>query len=298
MDYCEFVNEIAGDLEFYLEDELAGAKIEVRKIEKIQNQSYLGMVVIPRGSNVGISVDLRPFYEKYLEGDYTDALYEICDFLEESLKDAPKNCIDFSEYQNIKGLLYPQIVGYKENEDELSDIPHKVIEDMAVIYRVMMKKESGLMSSFIIRNEMMKKYGITVDQLHADAINEASKSRPFFIKSLSSVLSEAFEYGIKESIDEKEIIYMASNDQCIFGAGVILYPGFFEKAAELIGEDYYILPSSLHECMLVPEDKDVRVNNLLMMVKEINKENVSPEDKLTDSVYHYDRKNHEFRKVM
>ena len=85
-------------------------------------------------------------------------------------------------------------------------------------------------------------------------------------------------------------LHAATNTMRMNGAGVILYPGFLKKFAEKMGDDLYILPSSIHEVLLLPASYDVEVEFLKEMVSQINREEVLPEERLSDSVYFYDRK--------
>lgn len=82
--------------------------------------------------------------------------------------------------------------------------------------------------------------------------------------------------------------FVAQGSQQSYGAGVICYPDFMENAAKQIGGNFYVLPSSVHEVLLLPETGTIRSQELLQMVTEINATVVSPEERLTDNVYHYD----------
>ena len=88
--------------------------------------------------------------------------------------------------------------------------------------------------------------------------------------------------------DEDEKMFVATVPDKIHGAGVIAYPDFMEQASEKLGGDFYILPSSLHEVLLVKDNCDMSLHELKQMVQEVNETQVSPEEKLTDNVYHYD----------
>ena len=72
--------------------------------------------------------------------------------------------------------------------------------------------------------------------------------------------------------------------------GVIAYQNFMDQAAERAGGDFFILPSSIHELLIVPDNGQMGLRDLEAMVREVNATQVAPEDKLTDSVYHYDSK--------
>ncbi len=54
--------------------------------------------------------------------------------------------------------------------------------------------------------------------------------------------------------------------------------------------NYYILPSSIHETIVVPDDGNTKRQDLEAMVKAVNQNQVAPEERLTNSVYHYDTK--------
>ena len=46
--------------------------------------------------------------------------------------------------------------------------------------------------------------------------------------------------------------------------------------------------------MLVPDDGAMNADSLTDMVKDVNDTQLSPEEKLSDNVYHYDAKDHVF----
>ena len=74
----------------------------------------------------------------------------------------------------------------------------------------------------------------------------------------------------------------------VHGAGVMAYPEFFNEASEIVGGSFFILPSSIHEVLLLPDTGDATVEWLTDMVKTVNTDVLDPEDKLSDTVYHYD----------
>lgn len=97
--------------------------------------------------------------------------------------------------------------------------------------------------------------------------------------------------------EDPRLLYVAgcSSDYC--GASVILYDGFLKFIAERLGKNFYILPSSIHECIVVPKESKIEKEMLLDMVVEVNCFEVSRQDKLTDGVYYYDAKADEFHLV-
>ena len=89
---------------------------------------------------------------------------------------------------------------------------------------------------------------------------------------------------------EDDDMFVISNTSKIFGASCVLYPGVLEKFAAEKDADIFVLPSSIHEMILVPEKEDQDYSTLPNIVKETNRTEVDPEEVLSDSVYYYDRK--------
>ena len=87
-----------------------------------------------------------------------------------------------------------------------------------------------------------------------------------------------------------EQMFVATVPDKIHGAGVIAYQDFMDQAAERAGGDFFILPSSIHELLIIPDNGNMGFEQLQDMVREVNETQVAPEEKLTDSVYHYDTK--------
>lgn len=141
--------------------------------------------------------------------------------------------------------------------------------------------------------------GVTPEQLHADALENAPEMRPAVIKGMNEVMIEmmgldaAAMFGMDE-LPQDEKMFATTVPDKVAGAGVIAYQNFMDEAAERVGGDFFILPSSTHEVLLVKDDGEANFRELKAMVEEVNATQVAPEEKLTDSVYHYDSKEHIF----
>lgn len=91
-------------------------------------------------------------------------------------------------------------------------------------------------------------------------------------------------------MDEQSPVFVTTVPDAINGAGVIAYPDFMEQVVAKLGGDFFDLPSSIHEIILLPDDGQVKAAELKTMVMEINEAEVRPEDRLSDNVYHYDNR--------
>ena len=289
MDYKEFAGLVKADLQ----EAFPGASVTEAHVGKLQGQSYEGLTVTPENGRTGVSLDLNPFFEMFNSGmDYGEVIDGITDKLEMGMSQIPEIRTDrLSDYNAMKGHLVLQVIGQDGNEEMLSKVPHREMEDMAVVYRFDLGDSPSGNMSVLINDSMMERYGITVEQLHQDALAAAPLNRPPVIRGMNEVLAEMMGGPIPGTPD---FLYVATTPDTVQGAAVIAYPGFLDMAAEKLGGDFAVLPSSVHEVLLVPDDGRTDMAVFKQMVSQINDAEVRPEDRLTDNAYHYDSKNRVF----
>ena len=296
----EFKNEFVEALKEKLSERGNDVDVKVSTVEKM-NQSYEAITITPEGSNIGMNMNLEVFAEAYESGVPFDEIVEqVTNKVEAHLADMPTFDVQsLTDYEQMKDKLAMEVVAADRNADLLAKVPHQEMEDMAVVYRFVMESDENGRASILVSNDLLDKMGVTPEQLHADALENAPELRPAVIKGMSEVMmdmmgEDAHEmFGIDE-FPQDEMMYVATVPDKISGASVIAYQEFMDQAAEKLGGDFYILPSSIHEVLLVKDDGAVNFNDLKSMVEDVNATQVAPEEKLTDSVYHYDSKEHIF----
>ena len=97
-------------------------------------------------------------------------------------------------------------------------------------------------------------------------------------------------WGISMPMDRSAIpMYIMTNRQEVNGASVLLYDDVLQTFALKKKTDFYILPSSIHEVILVPSDRIDNPSDLFTMVEDANRTVVALGDILSDSVYYYNR---------
>lgn len=294
MEYKEFVEKVKSDLPERFSGELAGAAVEETHVSKLQGRSYDGISIIPQDSIMGMTMDMQPYFQMVQEGiPYETVLENAADTAVgryEGRPDISPN--EIGNYAVAKDRLTVQLVGKEKNEEMLRQIPHHDLEDMSVIYRLQIRSDGYGEAAVTVTNAMLEQYGVTAEQLHRDAVESAAVRHPYEIKTMSEILSE-FSDGM--IIPEGELpLYVATNESRLNGAGVLSYPGFMEAAADRLNGSFYILPSSVHEVILLPENSAFSVQELQAMVQDINAAEVSPEEQLSNHVYHYDSKERVF----
>ena len=295
--YDNFKDLFMEEVKNQLEDAGIDAKISLNTVKKL-NDSYEAMTVTPEGESIGVNIPISKFYDAYDEGmSVEEAVSRAVDLITQGFNEKPDiNLDELSDYSVMKGKLAMEVVSAETNKEMLETIPHKMMEDMAVVYRFVLNSDEDGRSSILVTNKMIENFGITAEELHADAMENAPQLKPVEIKGMSEVLAElmgveqAEMMGMAPVAPEDEQMYVATVPDKVHGAGVLAYENFMDMAAERAGGDFYILPSSLHEVLIVPDNGNVKLEDLENMVKEVNATQVAPQDKLTDSVYHYDSK--------
>ena len=290
MSLQDFADIIRDDLQMNLSGPYPSVKVEVQQIEKVMGESYLG-VRLDRGSGQAAPViNIEHHYQEMKTGK---PLNRVMRDISETALGVMQNIPDIhteqiKQYGEMKDRIILQVIPVKGNEDRLAGMPHRLIEDMAVVCRAMIGSEHdhGNMS-FLITTPVMQEYGITKDQLFADA--SANMERQCSIRPLFNVLSEmAPDIADVPMAEPDSMLFVATNTLSMYGAGVIALPDFMRNAEETMKGSFFVLPSSIHEVLLLKDDGMTDYRGLEAMVRDINATQVAPHERLTDNVYHYD----------
>ena len=296
MDFNEFKEQFTEDVKQGLANAGIEAKVSTNTVEKM-NESYEAMTVTPEGSNVGVNVNMEKFFEAYENGTpYEDVVDKAVNVIEGGFANQPTvDVAALTDYDQMKDKLIMEVVSAEANADMLDKVPHKEMEDMAVVYRFELDSNDDGRATILVTNQLIETMGVTPEQLHADAMENAPELKPAVIKGMSEVMAEMMGVSTEDLAmmgmpmdPADEQMFVASVPDKIHGAGVLAYQDFMDQAAERVGGDFFILPSSIHEVLIVPDNGNMSLSDLEAMVKEVNATQVAPEDKLTDSVYHYD----------
>jgi hypothetical protein len=241
-------------------------------------------------------MSLEKFYDAMQDGTpYDRVVDKAVDVINNGIDKRPEiDVAALTDYSQMKEKLAMEVVSAEANKEMLQNVPHQNMEDMAVVYRFVLSSDDDGRASILVTNQILENMGVSPDQLHADALENAPQIKPAEIKGMSEVMAELM--GLEQAelmgiipIDPKdEQMYVATVPDKVHGAGVLAYQDFMDQAAERAGGDFFILPSSIHEVLIVPDNGKMDLASLENMVKEVNATQVAPADKLTDSVYHYD----------
>lgn len=250
-----------------------GEPFEVRtdKVEKCSRTMEV-LIVRRRKEPVSPVFYLEQLYQNYLNGR---TVPEICEDITSFLlgHQAPElSGRPTEDYGEAKKTLQVRLLSREANQRYLDQGPYRTMTlGMAVVYAAV-KNSAGKVLETRVTNGMLAGYGVTDDQLFEDAMAHTRTKCPFIFSSLDSVIQNAIGVkpgGIWEPGPE---IYVLTNRENWYGAAVALYPGTLQKVREMVGEDFYILPASVHELLVIKKSAVQGPGILREMVRSVNRE--------------------------
>lgn len=181
------------------------------------------------------------------------------------------------DYSKARGNIIPKLV-HQANSEEIVAIPFL---NMFITFIYVISRMGDQLTSFQITKQMLSDWGISEEQLKADAISNAERKLPAEIQSIDDVL------GFGGTEDDKTF-YVLSNPDRHFGAVAMLYNGVLDDFAKALKADgFSIIPSSVHEVLLVPDVLNLSASELKDMLIDVNTSVVREDEVLSDTVYRY-----------
>ena len=297
MDFEEFKNTIMDLVSKEVEDRgLEDISMKLTTIDSPDGMTDRLMVSVG-DSKMSMAFRLKEIYSSVQDGEDIDhAVYKMVNTIEDSIsviKNKEQDVKSFiSDYEQVKDHTYLRMI--PGDSPILKDTPHKMVEDMALVVNIHLESfsdENGR-SCVVVSKPLMEMYGVDEKQLFADAEKNSLANEPMVFTPLGDMIKNLIESENLPSPEEAGIVtYIATNKSGFQGAAVAGYPDFCEKAAEAIGGSFYMLPSSVHEFILIKDDGMPKAKDLNAMIKNVNETVLEPRDILSAQCYHYDAKN-------
>ena len=283
-----FKRSIEENIQDYLPEEYENAEISFKEVCK-NNEQLTGIIVkLPDIQAVPV-IYINKFYNDFINGkDMEDIFNEIAENIQEAYRQAPYN-MDFN-INDYADNISMSLVNAKNNREMIANMPHRMVNDLAVIYRVNLPDIDGTKASAAVTYEIMKYLGYeTREQLEEQAAKYMKENDPPVVKSMREMLIEidpSFADFLPEEAENP--MYVITNRSKCNGAISVLDKETMDSLVDLIGSELTIFPSSVNEMIAVPKDM-VEGKEALNLVKQVNETAVEDKDKLADSVYSYSK---------
>ena len=286
----EFYNKVANGVSEILGDEMV---VELQEVTKV-NLSLDGLTIRKRNESIAPTIYLNQYFNQFNDGRaMDDIVQDIIRVYEnnqpENIKDVFKT-EDFYDFDKMKEKIVLKVINTERNLDLLEQVPHLEMEGLGlsvVFYVSLMTGEQS--AGILIKNEHLKLWEKTVSDLLTVAEVNTNRMHAFVVKSMNEVLSGMF--GFEEDLipDDVPALYVLTDENKTFGATQLYLKDKIREFAEKNNCDVYILPSSVHELLLLRADfPNLEPSYLKEMVCEVNATEVSDEDFLCDGAYKFE----------
>lgn len=268
-------------------------RVALQDIIKNNDTHLDGLTILSENSNISPTIYLNYYYEQYLNGKSLSRIYE--DIMLSYRKNAPVKNIDisfFTDFEKVKDHIIFKLVNYERNKELLSKVPHIRYLDLAIVFNCFVESFTDGYATILIYEHHMSYWNLKVDDLYTLAMRNTPKLLHYQLQDMADVLTELFRVERPDWLLENfEPIpmYVLSNASKLNGSGCILYEDLLAHISNEIDSDFYILPSSIHEVLLIPVKHASSYDELSAMVREINATQLSREEILSDHVYFYCR---------
>ncbi len=297
MNYEEFCQYVKNHIKEYLPVEYQPCRVILNEYSRKNRGTLVGLVMLAPGDIGGRAQYLENAYQAYSAGSDTAEIMsrlaaerlsldkELDGYTQDELNVFRQRVTDFDE---ISDHILIEAIGFSRNRKLLSQVPHQVMGDIAAVYRIVLGEDNDMVTTVLINNKLLKIYEITPEQLHSIALVNTMRTRP---ASLNTMAGIAADIGIELDGSEQDIVtgsqmLVATNKQRVQGAAVVFYPKLWEKYG-INPADYYMIPSSTHEIMMVPKTI-MPLDEVNKTIKEVNESIVADSEILSDLAHEYD----------
>lgn len=295
MEYREFLENVRKEVESRYDSNVS---VTLNHVMKNNGTELDGITIMEKDKNIAPTIYINSFYDRYMEGVSLKAVVsEIIRIYNQNKNSININADYFENYENVRKTIVYKLVNYQKNKKLLEDVPYKRVLDLAVVFYCLIEQRKGVSATALIHNEHLRIWNVTEDEIYNDALKNTPVLLAGSIVPMSKILSEIAGTAPVDN-DEKvceytgeDILYVLTNSSRVNGAACILYDNLLKKFANDVHSDLYILPSSVHEVIIVPKKNAFDKSELADMVREVNEQGVSQDEILSDNVYEYNRKN-------
>lgn len=280
MNYQDFVKQVVTIIKNEVGRETT---VRVKPVRRNNDFSSDGLNIIKDENIFSPTVFLDECYEEYLKGRSIVGIVSDITGFYNSHESA--NSLDISYFYNFTDVashLAFRLINFERNIEMLSEVPFERYLDFAVVCFCLVTHPIFGIGSILIKDEHLDYWNINKDTLFNVARNNASKILPPRI----SAAEDTLELDSFEDV-EYPVMYMLTNNKRFYGASSLVYDGILDKLSDLVGDDMYVIPSSVDEVFVIRKNDNYKLDELKALVEEVNKNYVSKESFLSNNIYMY-----------
>ena len=285
MDYKSFTERIV-----YLLQERMGADYNIKVTNVIKNNDIqlTGVIMMKDSDRISPTIYLEEPYRQYCAGvDMWEIADRIIDLHRERVQNVDLNIDFFREFGLVRDRIFHKLINYEKNRKLLQDVPHVRWCDLAVVFYYAVDEKVLGRASILIHNNHIVMWEQTADSLFRIAQHNMRQCMPELLIPMRKLVEEMT--GVKLEQTDEVKMYVLTNQAKLNGASAMLYSDKIVELADSLQSDLIILPSSVHEVLLLPDDSEQQYDFYRQMVEEVNTTQVEPEEILSFNLYRYSR---------
>ncbi|MBO4902461.1 MAG: hypothetical protein J5518_06685 [Lachnospiraceae bacterium] len=283
-------NEFAERLRQCVEEALPGYGIELREVLKNNGVKLMGLVMNEPGHKASPTIYLERFYDLYLDGTGLDEITDrIVEIGRESTLTDDFDMEFFSDYKHVKKNLFLKAVNREQNSELLSDVPYLPFLDLALIPYVLIRQREIGNASTIVHENMLSYWKVDDKRLLSDAMRNMERSYGYELTPMRELLCDLMQGEEEEIPEEEPNMYVLLSPGMHYCAALMAVESIMKAVSDRIGSDLVVLPSSIHEVIIVPTNEQGNEERLNELVRSVNETCVSSEEILSDHAYFYKR---------
>ena len=295
MSQNEFYTAVVDGILDYFPEDYQDAKVLIAEQTKSGDVQVHGLSITKKENTISPVLNLDSFYDSYLRGeDMNHIMRTIAATYVQTIRKQPDIDIpDFSKEGLEKNVLI-RAIDRNANENFLKERPYIDLGCgyVGTMYVPMEVNENRAMVQLTYGN--LDSVGIDPDALFEKAVENTEKMQPAVFANMEEILfaPDPEPNLLKENphADPESQLLVLTNRLSYHGATALFYPDTREEIGDILGQNFYVLPSSIHEVLIIPEKNAIAgPEQMVQMVKEINETQVAPEDRFGNRVLFYDR---------
>lgn len=264
--------------------------VELQNVTKV-NVTLTALVVRKTNSTIGVTIYIDSLYEEYrTTGEEVNYLAsKLLNRYHSEILEASLSVSDLDVLKDKRSRIFYKVINRDKNEELLKNVPYiQAVEnsDLVLIFCILVDECKDMSATVTITNHLMGHFNFTLSELITVAKENTPKLFPASFRSMSEVIANLLPiFSAPDETDDT--MWVLSNTRSVNGAGAMYYEHMLEDIAGRLNGNFFVLPSSLHEVIIVKDDNGVDTSFLCEMVKEVNQTSVEEEDFLSDTVFYY-----------
>lgn len=303
--------EFAEKVKRYAQTRLgSGYHVQLKEIAKNNGIMRLGLMIRKKGRNITPAIYLEDFQKRYEEGVPAGEIIErILELYEESMPSEDFDTGILTDFERIKDRITYRLINAEKNRELLGQIPHKRFLDLAICFSYSFCEKGLGIGSVLVYNNHVAAWKTDEDTLMRLAERNTARLRPVKLMELGKLIEDLADClgaeGARgagegkpggaeglcvwpEGPSEGPEALVLTNTEGVYGAAAILYPDMLHDLRERAGGGFFLLPSSVHEFLVLPDRGAQEPEELIRMVREVNASQVPEEEVLSENIYRYD----------